>query len=223
MAPKVLGGLRSLGVDSVYKAFALMLLEPLSPADISLATFLFVYRALRRRFDAETIYLAIYAALSLTRHLLPATILSLLYSASLSATLRRVDLLAASILLSSFTVYVVGSVNNVFSYVESLRSFFMGLGPWFIPLHIASASTALILISMETIFKDTKIGRYLTQNTAAYPATQFIALLIAAATKLAMGDEATANRLAEIAYYSLALAVLLALVQVAREGPEEKK
>ncbi len=57
---------------------------------------------------------------------------------------------------------------------------------------------------------------FLRESPGRGPALAFMALLLGAAAYLAAGDEDTANRLAEYAYYALVIAVASELVWLAR-------
>jgi len=61
------------------------------------------------------------------------------------------------------------------------------------------------------------LAAYLRENPQALFIIPFMALLVLAAAKLALGDEDMANRLAEYAYYQLVAGVATALILVARE------
>jgi len=64
------------------------------------------------------------------------------------------------------------------------------------------------------------LAAYLRENPQALFVIPFMALLIFAAAKLALGDEDTANRLAEYAYYQLVAGVATALIMTVRERGE---
>lgn len=65
------------------------------------------------------------------------------------------------------------------------------------------------------------LASYLRGNPQALFVIPFMALLILAATKLALGDEDMANKLAEYAYYQLVAGVVAALMLTIRERGRE--
>ena len=69
-----------------------------------------------------------------------------------------------------------------------------------------------------------RIWGFLTESPGRGTALAFMALLIGAAIYLAAGDEETANRLAEYAYYALVISVASELVWMAlhRDSDEER-
>jgi len=80
-----------------------------------------------------------------------------------------------------------------------------------------------VKLRIETPIKTFTIDiTYLTQNWGAPFIIAFTTLLITAATYLALGNEATANKLAEYAYYSLVAGVLLQLACLIREERKHK-
>ena len=66
--------------------------------------------------------------------------------------------------------------------------------------------------------RETFAGKILLENPGNSAIIQFIIFLMAAATYLALGSESLANRLAELAYYSLVLGVTATLFTIVHEG-----
>jgi len=80
-----------------------------------------------------------------------------------------------------------------------------------------------IKLRIGTLIKTLTINiSYLTQNWGAPFIIIFIVLLITAAVCLALGNEATANKLTEYAYHDLVAGVLLQLVCLIREERKHK-
>ena len=78
--------------------------------------------------------------------------------------------------------------------------------------------TAVTVAVLEYSSLTCKLGKtcYFTENLGAAPIIIFMTLLLGAALTLSLGNEKTANKLAELAYYNLVIGVALQLYVAVR-------
>lgn len=187
-------------------------LDPLAPLN-AIALLIYLYRVLRRRLYAAVTPLALYLALRAVNPLVALAVLA--GTALTSLALRRAF---AKTLALALLAVIAGLVLN--SGVYSAPELYVALREWvargvnsYIPIYIASVLNAVIIYitygGRDSLAKGS--------SPATVPTGLFMAFLTAAALLLALGREGDANRLAELAYYNLVIAVGLALVDTLKE------
>ncbi len=135
---------------------------------------------------------------------------------------KRYLFFLGTILSSLVTYYVLGYTSSVQGYIGCLAKYVSQGQYELMGVHIVLLFVVLVLtIFKHPWFHGSRIARYFNENQQAFPAILFMALLVAAAIYLAVGNEVLANKLAELGYYSLVIAVSLALTGLRESSPGE--
>ncbi len=220
---RLVGGERILVIYALVLAF---LLSPLWPLDIILLVSLSVYMYYRFRRDSLLLVgvSIVYAVSSFTGYYVIGLILLAGFVVIVLASEKKF-LLSLGVVFSALLTYQVLKLSHmVTDYLLVFKRFLVENGYEAVGIHIVVLLTVFIYVSMSTsFFRDTRIGRYFTENPGAYPVIQFMVLLVYAAVLLAYGNEALANKYAELAYYSLVVGVALSIPQALTENPEEEE
>lgn len=125
---------------------------------------------------------------------------------------RRYLFFLGTVLSGIVTYYVLDYTYGVQGYIDCIANYVSQGQYELIGIHIVVLLVVLVLtVFKHPWFQGSRIARYISENQQAFPAILFMALLVAAAAYLASGNEALANKLAELGYYSLVVAVALAL------------
>ncbi|MCD6301557.1 MAG: hypothetical protein J7L82_05750 [Staphylothermus sp.] len=202
-----------------------LLFSTLWPLDLVVLLVLGVYLYYRAGIAPLTHSIVIvYALLSFTNHYLVGFVLLSLYLTVSMIYSRKYLLLVGSVFLYTITFMVLGSTHYIASYYSVLVMYLSGKGHEALGIHLVLLQVlALYTILHIPLFRASRIGGYFIENPGAYPVIQFMLLLIYAAILLVMGNEYLANKVAELAYYSLVLGVILSLKQVVSEKEAEEK
>jgi len=194
-----------------------IILTPMFPIG---AIVLLLYILLFKHFRKQIIYLTLaYTVFPLFGFSYIASLITALYATYLNV--KGVDkyflLYIASV--GAFSTYTSYYVPTIVAYISMLESWIVQGSPWYIPVHLALLSaTATYTLTYMTPARETFAGKILLENPGNSAIIQFIIFLMAAATYLALGSESLANRLAELAYYSLVLGVTATLFTIVHEG-----
>jgi len=196
---------------SIYYACAL---QPLAPLNVVQSIPMLIDLARSRRWVEVFLSVATLALL-----LAPNTVLRLAgFSLGCLAT-RGVEMsvgeVIARFLLMGLATYIsaMNGVLYVHAFADYLSKWVRGSGSSLAPLYVVYVVVSEVSdISKQLSFR---ACRYLSDPSVA-AALLFTILLIAAAALLGMGSDALANKLAEMAYFSLVAAVLVQLYQIAR-------
>lgn len=226
LASRLCGLVGEVSLPIVYSMVLALLLSPLWPLDIILLLSLsvYMYYSFERNSLLPVGISIIYVVLSSTNYYVAGLIVLAGYVVVVLIAMKRF-LLSLGVVFSALLTYqVLKLAHMVVDYLLFLRRFFEESGYEVIGIHIIVLLTVFIYVSMSSsLFRDTRIGRYLTENPGAYPTIQFMTLLVYAAVQLAYGKEALANKYAELAYYSLVVGVALSISQALIENPEEEE
>jgi len=142
-------------------------------------------------------------------------------------TYRRLSIKDYGLLITSLTPLPL-----LHSGITSFTTYVLALQEWVISKTPTNELTSLYLVVLinflliwfvNTLWRIKGIGKFLAENVGALPAILFMALLIGAAALLALGDEVGANKLAELAYYSLVISVAIQIALVVSEGRAKSK
>ena len=140
---------------------------------------------------------------------------------------KSIDRLLASLTTLVLVLLVVNNSSyNIYTLTTQFTLWVEGRGTSLLPLYVILLANALVIALVKFISRPLCTKGSLSSKSPiftpqAIPTLLFITLLISAATLLAMGKEAKANKLAELAYYSLVMAVCLAIYDVVKSGKED--
>lgn len=228
LAGKIYGLFADNHLWTLYLLFLALLLSPLWPLDIVLVLYLLIYMYKRHGFRSNSLLIIgagiVYiVSSSMNYHIVGLIVLTGYMITSLIAV--RKPLLLLGVALSVLLTYQVLELSHtVTDYLFVLGMFFVRNGYEFVGIHIIVLLTVIVYVSMSSsFFKDTRIGRYITENPGAYPIIQFIVLLLYAAVQLTYGREVLANKYAELAYYSLVVGVALSIPGALAEKPGKEE
>ncbi len=140
---------------------------------------------------------------------------------------KLIDRLLASLITLVLVLSVVNnSPYNIHTLTTQFTLWVMGRSTSLLPLYVTILINALAITLVKFVSRPLRIGEGLSSKSAiltpqAIPTLVFITLLISAAALLALGKEDKANKLAELAYYSLVMAVCLAIYDVVKSSKED--
>ncbi|NPA98463.1 MAG: hypothetical protein GXO43_03695 [Crenarchaeota archaeon] len=203
-----------------YFQVLLLLMTPFQPFSSVLAGVYMLFLVKKRDFF-KPVFIAAYIGLVLAGFTRPALIAPLLILFLDMICSRRFLLFIGSVLSGMATYYVLGYASNIQSYFSCFSSYVSGGKYDVIGIHIVLFLVVLVItVYQHRWFDGSRIAGYFRENQQAFPALLFMAFLVAAAAYLALGNEVLANRLAELGYYSLVVAVALAISGLRGSGGE---
>lgn len=206
---------------SVYLYLFLTTLSILHPLDkILLLIYTIVYATILRKYSIATgLTTIIYYTLYFLGYHIYSILFIVLYTLILSI-LSKKKILALAIMFVGLVTYfaLTDNVLTVNDYGDALRKWIDNGIFWWIPLHLVIASIVFenTLIRIPFV-RDSRLSKYFIETPGAIPVVHFIVFLITASIYLALGTEALANRLTELAYYSLVIGVSLEIYSVLKE------
>ncbi len=204
-----------------YFLVFLVMITPLYPL-VSVLTSAYLLFLLRKRDVFHSVSLGASIGLGLAG-LGSASMIILVINLLLDTVFSRRYLFFLGTILSSLvTYYVLGYTTSVQGYISCLAKYISQGQYELMGIHIVLLYVVLVLtIFKHPWFHGSRIAHYFNENQQAFPAILFMALLVTAASYLAVGNEALANKLAELGYYSLVIAVMLALAGLRESSPGE--
>ena len=203
----------------IYGLLLVLLFSPLWPLDLVLLLVLALYVFYKNGFTPLTHSVVIvYLLFSFTSYNYIGFIILSAYLSILMLCSKKYSLLAGSFILYILLFMMLETSHYLLSYYSVLCMYLSGDTYELIGLHLVILSVLILYTAMYTPFlRTSRIGGYFVENPGAYPVIQFMILLIYAAVLLVFNNEALANKVAELAYYSLVLGVLFSLKQVVSE------
>ncbi|NPA99583.1 MAG: hypothetical protein GXO43_09410 [Crenarchaeota archaeon] len=207
------------GFERYFQVF-LLLITPFQPFSSVLAGVYMLFLVKDRDF-LKSVFIAAYIGLGLAGFTRPALIAPIIVLFLDTLCSRRVLLFLGSVLSGVVTYYVLGYASDIRSYISCFSSYVSGNRYEVIGIHIVLFLVVLVItIYQHKWFDGSRIAGYFRENQQAFPALLFMAFLVAAAAYLALGNEVLANKLAELGYYSLVIAVALAIAGLRGSGGE---
>ncbi len=206
---------------SVYLYLFLTTLSIMHPLDkILLVVYTIVYAITLRKYSIVTVFTTIvYYVLYFLGYPIYSILSITLYTLVLSIFSKK-KILALAIVFTGLVVYfaLIDNVLTLSGYGDALRKWINDDVFWWIPIHLIIASIVFENTIVRIPFiRDSRVSKYFIETPGAIPVIHFIVFLITAAIYLALEAEALANRLAELAYYSLVIGVSLEIYSVLKE------
>ncbi len=201
-----------LGEESTKVLLLAVSLEPFEPFNI--AGFAIASLIAYREGAAATLALiAAYMVLHIASPILAIAVVAILVTAIRVLERRLTVSIIGLLLLLLLTALAIRS--GMHTFFDSYRALLVWVSErgssGIVPLYLAASSNAVLMYLASRY-----APKSLKENPGSAPAILFMLLLINAAIVLALGNEVHANKLAELAYYSLVIAVCAQLVDVVR-------
>jgi len=204
--------------SSVIKVLHLIvILYPLNPIHLIPAlTSSLVY--LRWREWIKILIVIVVSLPALVRNIYVVYVLLIIYTSILVLAYRAElkHLVLPSLIFIPFLVLTIHQgIDSVMSFTHALTMWIRGNGNYLVPVYTILAINTILITTLNILYKRFNI-KSKTLPEISIPILLFMFLLVSAAVVLAIGDESKANKLAELAYYSLVIGVALQLYDVAR-------